>query len=72
MDDITVDDLMQFVHGPDFPTGAQIVVGDELKEAYATGQGRVVMRASADVEEMKGDRFRIVFNAIPYQVSKTP
>ncbi len=71
IDDITVDDLMQFVHGPDFPTGAQIVVGDDLKEAYATGKGRVMMRAGAEVEEMKGDRFRIVFNSIPYQVSKT-
>jgi DNA gyrase subunit A len=71
VEDITVDELMQFIHGPDFPTGAQIVVGDELKEAYATGKGRVVMRASADVEEAKGDRFRIVFTAIPYQVSKT-
>lgn len=71
MDEITVDDLMQFVKGPDFPTGAQIVVGDELKEAYATGRGRVVMRAKAEVEEMKGDRFRIAFTAIPYQTSKT-
>ncbi len=71
IDDITVDELMQFVHGPDFPTGAQIVVGDELKEAYATGKGRVMMRAGVEVEEMKGDRFRLVFNSIPYQVSKT-
>ncbi len=71
VEDITVDELMQFVHGPDFPTGAQIVVGDELKEAYATGKGRVVMRASAEIEEAKNDRFRIVFTAIPYQVSKT-
>jgi len=71
VEEITVDELMQFVHGPDFPTGAQIVVGDDLKEAYATGKGRVVMRASSDIEEMKGDRYRIVFNAIPYQVSKT-
>lgn len=46
-------------------------MGDELKEAYATGKGRVIMRATADVEEMKWDRYRIVFSAIPYQVSKT-
>ncbi|HEX2908116.1 MAG TPA: DNA gyrase subunit A [Phototrophicaceae bacterium] len=70
-DDITVDDLMEFVKGPDFPTGAQIVVGDELKEAYATGRGRVVMRAKSDVEEVRGGRFRLVFTEIPYQVSKT-
>jgi DNA gyrase subunit A len=71
VDDITVDELMQFVQGPDFPTGAQILVGDDLKEAYATGKGRVVMRAKAEIEESKNDRFRIVFTAIPYQVSKT-
>jgi DNA gyrase subunit A len=72
MEDITVDDLMQFVKGPDFPTGATIVADDELKEAYATGRGRAVVRASADIEETKnGERYRIVFTAIPYQVSKT-
>ncbi len=71
LDDVTVDDLMQFVKGPDFPTGAQIVVGDELTEAYATGRGRVVMRAKAEIEEMRGGRFRIAVSEIPYQVSKT-
>jgi DNA gyrase subunit A len=71
MDEITVDDLMEFVKGPDFPTAAQVVVDEGLKEAYATGKGRVVMRASHDVEEMRGDRFRLVFTAIPYQVGKT-
>jgi DNA gyrase subunit A len=71
MDDITVDDLMQFVHGPDFPTGAEIVVGNDLKEAYATGKGRVVMRATYTVEESRNDRLRLIFNSIPYQVSKT-
>src|SRR5262245_27677721 len=54
MEDISVDDLMQFVKGTDFPTGAQIVVTDELKEAYATGKGRVVMRAKSEVEELRG------------------
>jgi DNA gyrase subunit A len=71
MDDVTVDDLMQFVKGPDFPTGATIVADDELKEAYATGRGRAVVRATAEIEEMKGDRHRIVFTAIPYQVGKS-
>jgi DNA gyrase subunit A len=71
IDDITVDDLMQFVHGPDFPTGAQIIIGDELKEAYATGKGRVVIRARANTEEGRNGRFRLVFTEIPYQVSKT-
>jgi DNA gyrase subunit A len=69
LDDITVDDLMEFVKGPDFPTGAQIIVGDELKEAYATGKGRVAIRATAQIEEGRSG-FRIVFTSIPYQVSK--
>ena len=71
IDDITVDDLMQFVKGPDFPTGAAIIVGDDLKEAYATGKGRVAIRSSAEIEEGKEDTFRIVFTSIPYQVSKS-
>ncbi len=62
---------MQFVKGPDFPTGAQIVANEELKEAYATGKGRVVIRSTADIEE-HGEHFRIVFRSIPYQVGKTP
>ena len=70
--DISVDDLMHFVRGPDFPTGALIVGGAELKEAYATGKGRIVMRARAVIEEMKGgERFRIVVHEIPYQVNKS-
>lgn len=71
VDEISVDDLMQFVKGPDFPTGAQIVANEELKEAYATGKGRVVIRSTADIEE-HGEHFRIVFRSIPYQVGKTP
>ncbi|MCY4063694.1 MAG: DNA gyrase subunit A [Chloroflexi bacterium] len=67
---VTVDDLMQFIKGPDFPTGAEIVVGDELKEAYATGKGRVAVRSGADFEE-RGDGISIVIRSIPYQVSKS-
>ncbi|MDX2161292.1 MAG: DNA gyrase subunit A [bacterium] len=70
MDDITVDELTQFVTGPDFPTGAIIIAGDELKEAYATGRGRVAIRARSEVEETKTGRHRLVFSEIPYQVSK--
>lgn len=69
-EEITVDDLMQFVQGPDFPSGAAIIVNDELKEAYATGKGRVAIRATAEIEEAPNDSFRIVFKDIPYQVSK--
>ena len=71
IDDIAVDDLMQFVKGPDFPTGAEIVVGDDLKEAYATGKGRVAVRSTADFEEGGGESVNIVFRSIPYQVSKS-
>ncbi len=71
IESVTVDDLMQFVKGPDFPTGATIVVGDELKEAYAQGKGRVIVRSSAHFEEGPGDSFNIVFTSIPYQLSKS-
>ena len=70
IDDIAVDDLMQFVKGPDFPTGAEIVIGDDLKEAYATGKGRVAVRSTADFEKGSGESTNIVFSSIPYQVSK--
>lgn len=69
-EDITVDDMMHFVKGPDFPTGAMVVAGDEMKEAYATGRGRIVIRAKHEVEETNSGRFRLVFNEIPYQLSK--
>ena len=72
IEEISVDELMEFVHGPDFPTGATIIADEGLIEAYATGRGRVVVRAKAEFEEMKGgERHRIVFTEIPYQVSKT-
>jgi DNA gyrase subunit A len=71
LEEVTVDELMQFVKGPDFPTGAIVVAGDEMKEAYATGRGRVVLRAKADIEETDTGRHRIVFTEIPYQISKT-
>ncbi len=69
IDDVTLDDLMQFVKCPDFPTGAMVVINDELKEAYATGKGRVFIRATHQIEEHNGYQ-RIVFTSIPYQVSK--
>ncbi len=70
IEDITVDELIAFVKGPDFPTGAIIIASDELKEAYATGRGRVAIRARCEVEETKTGRHRLVFTEIPYQVSK--
>lgn len=66
----TVDDLMQFIKGPDFPTGASIYDITEFQAAYATGKGRLVMRAKAEIEEARGGRFDIIITELPYQVNK--
>lgn len=70
LDDIGVDDLMQFVTGPDFPTGGTILGQEGIRSAYATGKGRVVMRAVSHFDESKAGRYRIVITEIPYQVNK--
>jgi DNA gyrase subunit A len=70
LEEITVDDLMQFVKGPDFPTGAAIIATDDLREAYATGRGRVIVRARIENEIFNG-RQRLIVTEIPYQISKT-
>ncbi len=64
-----IEDLLRFVPGPDFPTGAFIVGRQEVREGYRTGRGRCVMRAAVEIEEEKG-RERLIVTAIPYQVSK--
>jgi len=66
----SVEDLMQHVKGPDFPTGAQIYDISEITASYATGRGKIIMRAKADIEETKGGKFQIVVTEIPYQVNK--
>ncbi len=66
----TVEDLMQFVKGPDFPTGAQIYDISEITAAYATGRGKIMMRARAEIEETKNGRFQITVHDLPYQVNK--
>ena len=68
--DATIDDLMQFIKGPDFPTGGMIYDPEAIKTAYATGRGSVIMRGRADIEEKKNGRFQIVITEIPYQVNK--
>ena len=69
--DATVDDLMEIVQGPDFPTGGSILGREGIKAAYATGRGRIVIRAKAFVEEaQRGNRFQIVVTELPYQVNK--
>jgi DNA gyrase subunit A len=70
-DEVTLDDLMTYVKGPDFPTGGVIVGREGIVQAYATGRGRIIMRAKAKIEEMDGGRHRIVVTEIPYQVNKT-
>ncbi|MCY3905712.1 MAG: DNA gyrase subunit A [Anaerolineaceae bacterium] len=67
---ITVDELMAFVQGPDFPTGALVIADEGLREAYTTGRGRVVVRARYEMEE-HDERHRIILSEIPYQVSKS-
>ncbi len=71
IDEVSVDDLMQFVHGPDFPTGGVIVGRESILQAYSTGRGRLVVRGMAHIEEMKGNRHQIVITEIPYQINKT-
>ncbi|MBI5944776.1 MAG: DNA gyrase subunit A [Chloroflexi bacterium] len=70
-DDITVDDLMKFVLGPDFPTGGMIVGVEGIHSAYGTGRGRIVMRGIAHIEETKAGRYQINITEIPYQVNKS-
>ena len=65
-----IDDLMQFIKGPDFPTGAEIFGQEQIKTAYTTGKGSIVMRAVANIEEQKRGGFRIIVSEIPYQVNK--
>ncbi|MBD1546375.1 DNA gyrase subunit A [Labrenzia aggregata] len=67
---LTLEELMQIVPGPDFPTGAMILGRSGIRSAYETGRGSVVMRAKVEVEEVRKDRWALVVNEIPYQVNK--
>jgi DNA gyrase subunit A len=69
-DEITVDELMEHIKGPDFPTGANLIGKENIKRAYRTGRGKVVVRAVTDIEEMKNNKTRIIVTEIPYQVNK--
>jgi DNA gyrase subunit A len=66
----TVEELMEDIKGPDFPTGGAIFDASEIRSAYATGKGRVVMRAKADIEEDKTGKYNIIVTQLPYQVNK--
>jgi DNA gyrase subunit A len=71
IDDIAPDDLLRLIKGPDFPTGGVILGEEGVRNAYATGKGLVVIRAKAHIEEMRGNRQRIVVSQLPYQVNKS-
>ncbi len=66
-----VDKLMEFLPGPDFPTGAIIQGRDEIKKAYETGKGRVVVRSKTEIEQLKGGKEQIVVTEIPYEINKS-
>ncbi len=67
---LVVDDLLQFVKGPDFPTAAIMFGGNSIREIYRTGRGSVTLRAKTEIETTKNDRERIIVTEIPYQVNK--
>ena len=68
--DITVDELMQYIPGPDFPTGATILGRSGIAQAYRTGRGKLIVRAKTEIEQLSQNRSRIVVTEIPYQVNK--
>jgi len=68
--DITIDELIEIVPGPDFPTGAVILGRQGIRSAYHVGRGSIVMRGKAEIETLRGDREAIIITEIPYQVNK--
>ncbi len=70
-DEIGLDELMTFMKGPDFPTGGLILGSEGIRQAFATGRGRVLVRARTRIEEMRNGNFRIIVTEIPYQLNKT-
>ncbi|MDO8686858.1 MAG: DNA topoisomerase (ATP-hydrolyzing), partial [Candidatus Berkelbacteria bacterium] len=67
---ITVEELMEFIKGPDFPTGASIYDINEIKNVYATGRGRIIIRGKADIEDIGQGKSAIIITELPYQVNK--
>ena len=70
-DNISIAELNEIIKGPDFPTGAQIMGTDGIKEAYETGRGKITVRAIAEVKSFKNNREKIVITELPYQVNKS-
>ncbi len=69
-DEVTDEDLMQVIKGPDFPTEGIILGIEGIKQAYKTGRGKITLRAETEIEEMSGGRQRIIVSSLPYQVNK--
>ncbi len=69
-DEVTDEDLMSVIKGPDFPTEGIILGREGIKQAYTTGRGKITLRAEAEIEEMSGNKQRIIVNSLPYQVNK--
>ena len=69
-DNVTDEELMQVIKGPDFPTEGVILGREGIKEAYTTGRGKITVRAEAEIEEMSGNKQRIIVTSLPYQVNK--
>ena len=70
-DNISIAELNEIIKGPDFPTGAQIMGTEGIKEAYETGRGKITVRAIAEVKSFKNNREKIVITELPYQVNKS-
>ncbi|AEY68206.1 DNA gyrase subunit A [Clostridium sp. BNL1100] len=68
--EITIDELMKYIKGPDFPTAAKIIGKRGIRDAYKTGRGKLIVRSEATIEELHGNRHRIVITEIPYMVNK--
>ena len=69
-DNVSDEELMQIIKGPDFPTGGVILGYEGIKQAYTTGKGKITVRAEAEIEEMSGNKQRIIVTSLPYQVNK--
>lgn len=69
-DNVTDEELMSIIKGPDFPTGATILGREGIKQAYTTGRGKITLRAEAEIEEISGGKQRIIVSSLPYQVNK--
>lgn len=68
--DVSIDELMEYIQGPDFPTGGAIYDQNEIKAAYATGRGKIVMRGRAEIEDIGQGKSAIIITELPYQVNK--